>query len=72
VIIVGPDRNRSGASISLNLEQPLRVKEIAKNTYSVQGTRTDCVHFSINERLKKDMTDLVLTGINHGANLGED
>uniref|UniRef100_UPI0023EE8B6B 5'/3'-nucleotidase SurE n=1 Tax=Vibrio splendidus TaxID=29497 RepID=UPI0023EE8B6B len=42
------------------------------NTYSVQGTPTDCVHFALNELLKNDMPDLVLTGINHGANLGDD
>lgn len=72
VIIVAPDRNRSGASNSLTLEQPLRVQEIAKNTYSVQGTPTDCVHFALNELLKDDMPDLVLSGINHGANLGDD
>ena len=72
VIIVAPDRNRSGASNSLTLEQPLRVQEIAENTYSVQGTPTDCVHFALNELLKNDMPDLVLTGINHGANLGDD
>lgn len=72
VIIVAPDRNRSGASNSLTLEQPLRVQEIAENTYSVQGTPTDCMHFALNELLKDDMPDLVLTGINHGANLGDD
>lgn len=72
IIIVAPDRNRSGASNSLTLEQPLRVQEIAENTYSVQGTPTDCVHFALNELLKNEMPDLVLTGINHGANLGDD
>ncbi|MEZ9521956.1 5'/3'-nucleotidase SurE [Vibrio splendidus] len=72
IIIVAPDRNRSGASNSLTLEQPLRVQEITENTYSVQGTPTDCVHFALNELLKNDMPDLVLTGINHGANLGDD
>ncbi|MEZ8305160.1 5'/3'-nucleotidase SurE [Vibrio splendidus] len=72
IIIVAPDRNRSGASNSLTLEQPLRVQKITENTYSVQGTPTDCVHFALNELLKNDMPDLVLTGINHGANLGDD
>lgn len=72
IIIVAPDRNRSGASNSLTLEQPLRVQEIATNTYSVQGTPTDCVHFALNELLKNDLPDLVLSGINHGANLGDD
>lgn len=72
IVIVAPDRNRSGASNSLTLEQPLRVDLIEPNTYSVQGTPTDCVHFALNELLKDDLPDLVLTGINHGANLGDD
>jgi 5'-nucleotidase len=72
VTIVAPDRNRSGASNSLTLEQPLRVTEIADKVYSVQGTPTDCVHFALNELMKDRLPDLVLTGINHGANLGDD
>ncbi|WP_047045407.1 5'/3'-nucleotidase SurE [Vibrio mexicanus] len=72
VTIVAPDRNRSGASNSLTLEQPLRVSEIADKVYSVQGTPTDCVHFALNELMKDDLPDLVLSGINHGANLGDD
>jgi 5'-nucleotidase len=72
VIIVAPDRNRSGASNSLTLEQALRVEQIEANVYSVQGTPTDCVHFGLNELLKNQLPDLVLSGINHGANLGDD
>lgn len=72
VILVAPDRNRSGASNSLTLETPLRVIELEKNVYSVQGTPTDCVHFALNELLKEDKPDLVVSGINHGANLGDD
>lgn len=72
VTIVAPDRNRSGASNSLTLEQPLRVNEIADKVFSVQGTPTDCVHFALNELMKDDLPELVLTGINHGANLGDD
>lgn len=72
VTIVAPDRNRSGASNSLTLEQPLRVTEIAPRIFSVQGTPTDCVHFALNELMKDDLPDLVLAGINHGANLGDD
>ncbi|GAA5648469.1 MULTISPECIES: 5'/3'-nucleotidase SurE [Vibrio] len=72
ITIVAPDRNRSGASNSLTLEQPLRVTQIAERTYSVQGTPTDCVHFALNELMKDDLPDLVLSGINHGANLGDD
>ncbi len=72
IVIVAPDRNRSGASNSLTLENPLRVSRISDNRYSVQGTPTDCVHFALNELMKDDMPDLVLSGINHGANLGDD
>lgn len=72
ITIVAPDRNRSGASNSLTLEHPLRVIKIAERTYSVQGTPTDCVHFALNELMKDDLPDLVLSGINHGANLGDD
>lgn len=72
VVLVAPDRNRSGASNSLTLETPLRVIELEKNVYSVQGTPTDCVHFALNELLKEDKPDLVVSGINHGANLGDD
>jgi 5'-nucleotidase len=72
IIIVAPDRNRSGASNSLTLEHPLRVDEIAPNIFSVQGTPTDCVHFALNELLRDNLPELVLSGINHGANLGDD
>ncbi|MGO1298641.1 MAG: 5'/3'-nucleotidase SurE [Vibrio sp.] len=72
ITIVAPDRNRSGASNSLTLEHPLRVNEIAPRCYSVQGTPTDCVHFALNELMQDCRPDLVLTGINHGANLGDD
>jgi len=72
VTIVAPDRNRSGASNSLTLEQPLRVTEISPKIFSVQGTPTDCVHFALNELMKDDLPDLVLAGVNHGANLGDD
>lgn len=72
ITIVAPDRNRSGASNSLTLEQPLRVAEIAPRVFSVQGTPTDCVHFALNELMKDELPDLVLSGINHGANLGDD
>ncbi|BCL71241.1 5'-nucleotidase SurE [Vibrio nigripulchritudo] len=72
VVVVAPDRNRSGASNSLTLESPLRVIELEPNVFSVQGTPTDCVHFALNELMKDDKPDLVVSGINHGANLGDD
>ncbi len=72
VIVVAPDRNRSGASHSLTLEMPLRVTRIAETGYhAVKGTPTDCVHLAVNELVRPE-PDMVVAGINHGANLGDD
>jgi len=71
VTIVAPDQNRSGASNSLTLDLPVRIREIAKRTFSVSGTPTDCVHIALTGLLKKD-PDMVVSGINAGANLGDD
>lgn len=71
VTIVAPDRNRSGASNSLTLEAPLRVTESEPGIYSVNGTPTDCVHLAVTGLLA-DEPDMVVSGINHGANLGDD
>ncbi|WP_336989254.1 5'/3'-nucleotidase SurE [Aeromonas hydrophila] len=72
VIVVAPDRNRSGASHSLTLEVPLRVTCIAETGYhAVKGTPTDCVHLAVNELVRPE-PDMVVAGINHGANLGDD
>jgi 5'-nucleotidase len=71
VTVVAPDRNRSGASNSLTLDQSLRAEEVAPNTWSVNGTPTDCVHLAITGLLEQE-PDMVVSGINHGANLGDD
>lgn len=71
VVVVAPDRNRSGASNSLTLDAPLRVEQVNSNTYSVNGTPADCVHIAITGLLKTE-PDMVISGINHGANLGDD
>jgi 5'-nucleotidase len=75
ITIVAPDRNRSGASNSLTLENPIRVyKEQGAEGevhYSVNGTPTDCVHLAITGLLSQE-PDMVISGINHGANLGDD
>ncbi len=71
VTIVAPDRNRSGASNSLTLDAPLRVEQVEANVYYVNGTPTDCVHVAITGILA-DEPDMVISGINHGANLGDD
>ena len=71
VTIVAPDQNRSGASNSLTLESPVRIRETDDRTYSVNGTPTDCVHIALTGLLRKD-PDMVISGINAGANLGDD
>lgn len=71
VIVVAPDRNRSGVSNSLTLENPLRVITAANGFYSVNGTPTDCVHIAITGLLK-EMPDMVVSGINEGSNLSDD
>lgn len=71
VTIVAPDQNRSGASNSLTLESPVRLKEIDKNVFRLSGTPTDCVHIALTGLLIED-PDMVVSGINAGANLGDD
>jgi 5'-nucleotidase len=69
--IVAPDRNRSGASNSLTLEAPLRVVEREGRSYAINGTPTDCVHLAISGLLEAEQ-QLVVSGVNDGANLGDD
>jgi 5'-nucleotidase len=71
VTIVAPDQNRSGASNSLTLESPVRIREVGERAFSVNGTPTDCVHIALTGLLEKD-PDMVVSGINAGANLGDD
>lgn len=69
--VVAPDRNRSGASNSLTLDNPIRANTMANGFISVDGTPTDCVHLAITGLLDKE-PDMVIAGINAGANLGDD
>ncbi len=71
VTVVAPDRDRSGASNSLTLDAPLHVKQDERGFYYVNGTPTDCVHLAITG-LMEDEPDMVISGINAGANLGDD
>ena len=71
VTLVAPDRNCSGASNSLTLMNPLRATTLDNGFISINGTPTDCVHLGVNE-LTEQQPDLVVAGINHGANLGDD
>jgi len=71
VLVVAPDREQSGTSHSLTLNHPLRLREVAESFMSIDGTPTDCVLLACNGLLK-NKPDLVVAGINHGPNLGED
>ena len=71
VDVVAPDRNRSGASNSLTLTAPMHLKTLDNGYVSVEGTPTDCVHVAITGLLT-DIPDMVVTGINAGANMGDD
>jgi 5'-nucleotidase len=71
VVVVAPDRNHSGASNSLTLHSPLRIHKIEENHYFVNGTPSDCVHLALSGFLDFD-PDIVVSGVNHGANLGDD
>lgn len=69
--VVAPERDRSGASNSLTLTTPLRLHRAANGFFYVDGTPTDCVHLAITGLLEYE-PDIVISGINHGANLGDD
>lgn len=71
VTVVAPDRDRSGASNSLTLDQPIRVMKLEERRYRVSGTPTDCVHLALSGLLDHE-PDIVVSGINNSANLGDD
>ncbi len=71
ITVVAPDRNRSAASNSLTLDAPLRVQQAENKFYYVNGTPTDCVHLAITGLLDHE-PDMIVAGINAGANLGDD
>lgn len=72
VWIVAPETEQSGASHSLTLSRPLRVRKISTRKYAVDGTPTDCTLMALTEIIKGAKPDLVLSGVNRGANLAED
>ena len=73
--VIAPEQNRSGASNSLTLDRPLIVREAPNGFLYVNGTPSDCVHLAVTGMLGErqiDMPDLVVAGINNGANMGDD
>ncbi len=71
VTVVAPDRDRSGASNSLTLSRPLCPETMESGFHSIDGTPTDCVYMGLSQLFQSE-ADLVIAGINHGANLGDD
>ncbi|MGE5188484.1 MAG: 5'/3'-nucleotidase SurE [Gemmatimonadota bacterium] len=72
VWVVAPDRERSAAGHSLTLTSPLRVEKIAHRVFAVDGTPTDCVNLAVNGILRGKRVALLASGINKGANMGDD
>jgi len=72
VWVVAPEHEQSGASHSLTLTMPLRLRRISRRRFAVQGTPTDCVMMALNHILKDGRPELILSGVNRGANMGED
>ncbi len=72
VWIVAPETDQSGASHSLTLAEPLRMRELGKRRYAVKGTPTDCVIMGVRYLLVDKPPDLVLSGVNRGQNLADD
>ncbi|TES89872.1 MAG: 5'/3'-nucleotidase SurE [Candidatus Cloacimonadota bacterium] len=72
VCIVAPDRERSATSHSLTLDFPLRINKKGEKEFTVDGTPTDCVLVAVHGLMKGNLPELIISGINHGANMGED
>lgn len=73
VYVVAPESEQSGASHSLTLARPLRIRQVDERHWTVDGTPTDCVTFALNQiLLPNERPDICVSGINHGANLGDD
>src|ERR671921_1678441 len=71
VTVVAPERDRSGASNSLTLDRPLFVRRAPNGYLYVNGTPTDCVHLAVTGLLE-ELPDVIVSGINYGANMGDD
>jgi 5'-nucleotidase len=72
VWVVAPEQEQSGASHSLTLRRPLRIRHVSTRRYAVDGTPTDCVMLAVKHILKDRKPNLVLSGVNAGGNFGED
>jgi len=71
VVVVAPDKENSGVSHSITFKQPIRIYKHSDNEYSISGTPADCVNIALNGLIDKKI-DLVISGMNYGANVGKD
>lgn len=71
ILVVAPERDKSGASNSLTLDRPLSMRKATNGFHFVNGTPSDCVHLALTGMLQ-EAPDMVVSGINHGANMGDD
>jgi len=72
VVVVAPDSEQSASSHSLTLNRPLRVHRLDKCCYATDGTPTDCVMLAVHLLFEHKLPDMIISGINHGANMGDD
>ncbi len=72
VWVVAPDREQSASSHAISLHRPLRIVQVGERRFSVDGTPTDAVYLALNHVMRGHAPDLVLSGVNHGPNLGND
>ena len=72
ITVVAPETNQSGKGHSLSLHEPLRMREVSDKAFAVRGTPTDCVIMAIRSVMVDKLPDLILSGINRGANMAED
>lgn len=72
VWVIAPESEQSATAHSLTLRRPLRIRKLGPRRFAIDGTPTDCVLLAINEIMKDSPPDIVISGINRGANLGDD
>ncbi len=72
VCMVAPDREQSASSHSLTLNRPLRIHKLDSHRYTTDGTPTDCIMLAVHLLFKKRRPDMIISGINHGPNMGDD
>jgi 5'-nucleotidase len=72
VWVVAPDREQSAMSHSISLQRPLRIHAVGPRRFAVDGTPTDCIYLALNHLMKGERPDVVVSGVNHGPNVGDD